>query len=328
MSKFKFALDAGDSLNITGVNYAGEGAVPYVAPAVLSAESVSQNLLRVIPDVKYKLNLQKISGVSIATATCDFGLAAADTVTLTDVVLTLVDLKVNYEICKADLRQTWGAMNTGSNLGSQLPPDFTTFLLQYTAAKVGENIERNIWAGNYDANGTAAGGTTVTNFSGICKLLVDATPGYEKSIAGAITADAHATTGVLTHLDSLVVNSPSVIQNSPKTVIYMSRATLFLLHRATSTLASGQIIIGGVDRPTTWLGFPIVTPAGFPNDTMIMAEPENFVFGTNALTDMTSADVVDMSKTDASDNVRVAMRFGGATQIIDAGDVAFVTRGS
>jgi hypothetical protein len=328
MKKYRFALDTGDSLNITGVNYAGEAAVPYVAPAVLSAESITNNYLKVIPDVKYKLNLQKISGVSVQTATCDFGIGSADAVTLTDVVLEPVDLKVNYELCKADLRQTWAASQTGSNLASQLPNDFTTFLLQYTAAKVGEIIECNIWQGGYDFNGTTAGTHLVNNFNGICKRLIDGTPGYEKTPAGAFTADANATTGVLTHLDDLVNNTPSVIQNNPNAVIYMSRATLFKLHRATSTLNTGQIIIGGVDRPTAWLGFPIITPAGFPNDTLIMSYPENFVFGTNALTDHTSADVVDMSKTDASDNVRVAMRFSGGTQIVHIGDVGFVTRAS
>jgi hypothetical protein len=329
MSKFKFALDTGDSLNITGVNYKGEGAIPYVAPAVLSAETITNNLCRVMPDVKFKANLQKLSGVSVQTAACDFSIGSANAVTLTDVVLEPTDLKVNYEICKADLRQTWGAAQTGSHLGSQLPPDFSTFLLQYTAAKVGENVERNIWQGSYDANGTSAGSALVSNFTGFCKRLVDgnAAVGYEKNPTAAFVADA-GTNGVLKHLDDLVSNSPSVIQNSSNTVIYMSRATLFLLHRATSTMNAGQILIGGTDRPTSWLGFPIVTPAGFPNDTLIMGEPENFVFGTNALTDHTSVDLVDMSKTDASDNVRVAMRFSGGTQIVDLGDVGFVSRAS
>lgn len=322
MKKYRFALDTGDSLNITGVNYTGEGAVPYVAPAVLSAESISNNLLRVIPDIKYKANLQKVSGVSVQAASCDFSIGSVNAVTLTDIVLEPTDLKVNYEICKADLRQTWGAAQTGSHLDSQLPPDFETFLLQYTAAKVGEIMERNIWQGSYDANGSTAGGAIVSNFTGICKRLVDGTGlGYEKSLAAALTS-----TTALTTLDDVISNAPSVIQNSANAVIYMSRATLFLLHRGTSSLEAGQTLIAGVDRPTSWLGFPIVTPSGFPNDTIVFSEPENFVFGTNALTDHTSASVVNMSTTDASDNVRVAMRFSGGTQIVDLGDVAFATR--
>ena len=331
MNKYKFALDTGDSLNITGVNYAGEGAIPYVAPAVLSAETITNNLCRVMPDVKYKANLQKVSGVSVQTATCDFSIGAADKVTLTDKVLTMTDLKVNYEICKADMRQTWGAAQTGGNLGSQLPPDFSTFLLQYTAAKVGENIERNIWQGSYDANGSTAGSALVSNFTGFCKLLVNGTgataPGYEKNPTAAFVADA-GTNGILKHLDDLVSNSPSTIQNSPNTVIYMSRASLFLLHRAVSALGSGGVLVNPVERPSTWLGFAIVTPAGFPNDTLLMTEPENLVFGTNALTDHTSVDLIDMSKTDASDNVRIAMRFSGGTQIVDEGDCGFVSRAS
>ena len=74
----------------------------------------------------------------------------------------------------------------------------------------------------------------------------------------------------------------------------------------------------GEERPTSYMGYPILTPAGFPNNCLLMTTVANNVFGTDLVSDFNQAVVVDMTQTDGSDNVRVAMRFTGGTQIADA----------
>ena len=178
-------------------------------------------------------------------------------------------------------------------------------MAQYVAAKVAENIEINIWGGNYDPNdgSLSGGGELGTAFDGLCHHLVDATPGYEKLGNGAFTADNAATTGILTRLDDIVDNAPSEVQGDSNAVIYMSKKSLFLLQRAMSglTVTDGSNYAAafsptflGEGRPLTYLGFPIVCPAGMANDTIIFCNPNQLYFGTDLLTDHVNASILDL----------------------------------
>lgn len=315
-----------NSLNIDNSSYEGALALPYVAPAILAADSIARGYITVKENVKYKAVLKKLSGSSIAPAACDFT-ATEDALTLAEAILQPTELMSNVQLCKKDFRQDWEAMQTGQGfINDEVPANFEAFLLQYLAAKVAEAIERNMWQGNYD--GEIAGAAPYTDFDGIMKKVVDGTPGYEDLVTGAFTGDANASTGIITHLNSLVGGLPDVLANSDNTKVMMSKKSLFLLHQAFASIgtAGGYAPAVGTERPATYLGFDIITPAGFPNDTLLAAEVANLFFGTDLQGDFNQAVVVDMTQTDASDNVRVAMRFTGGTQVAFLGDVATVRR--
>ncbi len=316
-------------------SYGGEGALPYIAPAILSADSIANGYITVKENVKKSLALKKLDGSDIVPYGCDFE-ASADTLTLSEAVLTPTELMQNIELCKADYRDDFEAMATGRGfINSQIPPNFQSFLLLYLAERVSEAIEKNIWHGNYnETTGATTGGSAVTNFSGIMALAVvgEAALGYDGEVAGAFTGDDNATTGLLTHLDSLCTNAPDAVQGDARTVIYMSRKSLYLLQRAMSGFitTSGGIspTFAGEPRPMTYMGYNIIVPNGFPNDTLVIGQVQNFYFGTDLVSDFNQAVVVDMTETDASDNVRIRMQFTGATQVGFLGDVGVVRRTS
>ena len=326
--------------------YAGEAARPYVAAAVLSADSIANNYVSVLENVHSKAVLRKFSGAAISAATCEFTTTSGQ-LALGEAILEANALQVNEQVCNKDLRATWeSAQMRGQS--SNAPADFTSFAAQYVAAKVAENVEINLWGGNYDpTDGAVAPDTGVnllgTSFDGICHHLIDATPGYEKTAAGAFTADADATTGILTKLDDIVANAPSVVQADPGTVLYMSRKSLFLLQRAMAGIGifqandsdtTGFAGVGyspefvGAARPTTFLGFPVVAPAGMANDTIIMSNPNQLYFGTDLLTDHIQASILDLTGVTGDDVTRVIMKFSGGTQIVDAGSIAISRRSS
>lgn len=318
-----------DSLTITST-YAGELALPYVAPAILAAETLANGYVTVKENVKKQIVLKKLDGVTIQDAACDFD--AQTGITLTEAILAPENKMINIQLCKAPFRSDWEAMNTGRGLiNDQIPPNFQTFLLQYLGLKVAEAIEKNIWHGDYNStDGTTTGGGAVTNFEGILAKIVAGTPGFEDLAAGAFTGDANATTGIITHLNTLVGGLPDPIQGDPNTRIFMSRKSLFLLHQAMSSIgvAGGYAPQVAEDRPASYLGFDIVVPPGFPNDTLLGAQSSNLFFGTDLQSDFNEVAVVDMTTTDASDNVRMAMRFSAGVQIAFLGDVAVVRRSS
>ena len=311
--------------------YAGEAARPYVAAAILSADTIANGYVSVLQNVHSKAVLRKFSGAAIqANDDCAFSTAAGQ-LTLGEAVLTATALKVNEEVCNENLRATWeGTQMNGQN--SAAPADFTTYVAQYVAAKVAESIEGNLWQGNYDANGSASGGATYTSFDGLCEVIKDAAGslGYNGTAAGAFTADADGTTGILTHLDDAVHNAPSTVQSDNGSVVYMSRKSLFLLQRAMAGLGTTTIspVFVGSERPLSYLGFNIVAPAGMPNDTIIFANPNQLYFGTDLLTDHINASILNLRDVTGDDVTRVIMQFSGGAQIVDAGSISAVRRTS
>ena len=68
---------------ITGSTYAGEFAGKYISAALLSAPTIDQGGVTVMPNIKYKEVLQNLStSALLADATCDFQ-TDGSTVTLT-----------------------------------------------------------------------------------------------------------------------------------------------------------------------------------------------------------------------------------------------------
>jgi len=329
MSKYHFA-----NATIGVGTYAGEAARPYVAAAILSADTIANNYVSVLQNVHSKAVLRKFSGAAIqANDDCAFSTPAAGQLTLGESVLTATALKVNEQVCNEDLRATWeGALMNGQNSGA--PADFTTYVAQYVAAKVAESVEGNLWQGNYDADGSGAGSATYTSFDGLCEVIKDAAAslGYNGTAAGAFTADAEAsgTTGILTHLDDAVHNAPSTVQSDNGSVVYMSRKSLFLLQRAMAGLGTSTVspVFVGSDRPLTYLGFNIVAPAGMPNDTIVFANPNQLYFGTDLLTDHINASILNLRDVTGDDVTRVIMQFSGGAQIVDAGSISAVRRTS
>lgn len=324
------------SLDIVNSTYAGELAKPYIAALILSADSVVNRYVTLHENVKHKLVLKKLSGDVIQDFNCDFQVPEDANLDLTEIILEPNRLMVNEQFCKEQFRDDWDAMATGRGfINDQIPSDFQSFLLLYLASKVQEGIERAIWQGNFNStDSTTTGGNSVAYFAGILRQAVIQTAniGFEDTVAGAFTPDADATTGILTHLDSLVGGAPDTLQNNSNAVIYMSKKSLFLLQRAMAGLAvtSGGYspTFVGDPRPTQFLGYPIITPAGMANDCLLMTYVDNLHFGTDLTSDFNQAVVVDMTQTDASDNVRVAMRFTGGCQISSPEDVSIVRRTS
>ena len=237
MSLYKF-----ENASIAAGTYAGEAARPYVAAAILSADTIANNYVQVLQNVHSKAVLRKFSGVDIEPATCTFTPGQNNALTLGEQVLTATSLQAQEQVCNKDLRATWeGALMSGQN--SAAPADFTTYVAQYVAARVAAQIEGNLWQGNYDADGSGSGSASYDSFDGLCEVIKsdDASNlGYNGTATGAFTGDNASGTGILEHLDAVVNNAPSEVQSDPDAVIYMSRKSLFLLQRAMAGIISSS----------------------------------------------------------------------------------------
>ena len=110
------------SLSIT-TTYAGEFAGKYVSAALLSGNTIANNLIEVKPNVKFKEVLKRVSlSGAIANASCDFTDAGA--VALTEKIIEPKELQVNLELCKTPFKSDWEAVSMGYSASDNLPANF------------------------------------------------------------------------------------------------------------------------------------------------------------------------------------------------------------
>lgn len=299
--------------------YAGEAARPYVAAAVLSADTIANGYVSTIENVHSKAVLRKFSGAAITAATCEF--TGQGSLTLGEAVLTATALQVNEQVCNKDLRATWeGMLMRGQS--SNAPADFTSFAAQYVAAKVAEGIELNLWQGNFDANGSGAGSAAYTSFDGICqKLKAGYNAGTMQQLSGATDAS-----NILARLAGLTGEAPTAIAGDPEAKIFMSRGSAQLYYQALAATYQLPFLNDGL--VARYAGYDIVTPAGMPNDAFVLSKKDNLYFGTDLLTDHIQASVLDLSAVTGDDVTRIIMKFSGGTQIVDAASAGFAYRTS
>lgn len=294
-----------DSLSIT-TSYVGELALPYINAALLSGDTLAKNYVTLKEGVKFKAVLKVLgSGTLLQDGTaCDFGQAGS--LTLTESVLEVKDLKVNLELCKSEFARDWEAAQTGRGfINDVVPSNFSEFLIGYAASKVAQEIEFHLWQGT-------SGTGTYPRFTGFEKLLKDSTSTAADVIyaAGAMSAAT-----VIDNLTELVNSMPAALMGNPDAKIYMNRQTAQFYRQAITDAGYLQMYQAADSFNLQFNGYDIYVCPGMSAGTVVIAEPRNLVVGTDANSDFAEVKVVDMTLTDASDNVRMAMRFRAGVQV-------------
>lgn len=310
--------------NVTvNTTYVGQLASPFVAPAILSADSIANGYISVLENVRHEAVLKKFSGGTIGSRSCEFQTPTTGMV-LEDVTLTTTQLQVNEQICNRDLAQDWAAAQM-RGADASAPNAYAGFISQYVARIVSQDVERCMWKGNYNhSDGSTS--STYDSFNGIMNLYVAGAGTNENTAAGAWTADDNATTGVLTKLDWITDNAPDTIMGDPDTKILMSRKSAQLYYGALAATYQLPFLNDGL--VAKFKGYDIITPAGFPDDTAICTKLDNIYFGTNVLTDMIEARLLDLTAVTGDAVTRVAMLFDAGCQIVDEASMSCARRSS
>ena len=187
------------NLTISSSSYTGELALPYISAALLTGDTIANRYVTVKENVKFKAVLKKLASSGLVKAAgCNFD-NSTSTLTLSEAVLQVTDLMTNIEVCKEQFASDWEAMQTGRGfINDVIPANFADFLLTYLAGKISEQIEFNLWVGNF--SGSVGGASGYTAFNGLLKVISDAksgTPDY--NISAALTA-----ANIMTAVDATV----------------------------------------------------------------------------------------------------------------------------
>lgn len=291
--------------------YAGEFAKKYISAALLSAPTIENGGIEVMPNIKFKSVIQKLAtDAIIKDATCDFD--PTSTVILTERVLQPEEFQVNLQLCKKDFHATWQGIEMGMSAFDTLPKSFADYLIAHVSAKVAEKNEQNIWRGV-----TANAG----EFDGIMtKLTTDAGLPSAQEIAGTTVTSAN----VIAELGKVVDAIPAALYGKEDLYLYVSQNVARAYVRALGGFGASGLGANGTNaQGTQWYnngslsfdGVKIFVANGLASNTAIAAQKSNLYFGTGLLNDLTNeVKLIDMSDIDGSQNVRVVMRFTAGVQ--------------
>ena len=282
-------------------NYAGEFAGKYIAAAVLSANTIANNGVTVIPNVKFKTTLKKavISGL-VTSATCDF--TDTGVVTLSDKVLTVEEKQVNLQVCKTPFQSDWEAVQMGYSAFDSLPATFSDFFIAKVLKDIALDTETFLW------NAT----------TGLGKLL--------KSDGSAVVGTPLTITSanVIAEMGRTVDLIPPALYGTEDLRIFVSQNVAKAYVRALGGFSVAATSNNGVQglgtqwyngQELTFDGVPVFVANGLPANTMVATQISNLFVGFGLADDQNLVQTIDMQDIDGSKNVRFIARFTRGLQV-------------
>ena len=203
----------------------------------------------------------------------------------------------------------------GYSAHDNVPPMFSDFLLAYVAEKAAQRNELSIWAGDATQEGQFDGFTT----------LFEADANVTKLASVAITP-----LNVIEQMGLVVDQINDAVYGKENLKLYVSNKVFRSYVRA---LGGFQAVgANGVDNKGTmhysggelsYDGIPVVMVNGLIGDKIVACESDNLMFGTGLLSDHQEVKVIDMADIDASQNIRILMRFTAGAQFGNAEDIVY-----
>jgi len=282
-------------------NYAGEFAGKYIAAAVLSANTIANNGVTLLPNVKFKANIKRLTNTGMITdSTCDF--VDTGVVSLADKVLTVAEKQVNLQLCKTPFESDWEAVSMGYSAYDNLPTTFSDFFIAKILKDIALDTETFLW--------------NATN--GLGKLLK--TDGAQV-VGTPLTITA---ANVITEMGRVVDLIPAALYGREDLRIYVSQNVAKAYVRALGGFSVAATSNAGVNAAgTTWYnggeltfdGVTIFVANGLPANTMVATTIDNLYVGFGLADDANVVKTIDMADIDGSKNVRFIARFTRGIQV-------------
>ena len=296
-------------------SYPGEFAAKYISASLLQGNTISQGLIEVKPNIKYREILKRVDlGNLVQDSDCGF--SDNSTVSLTERIIEPKELKVNLELCTKPFIQDFEAESMGFSAHDKIPKNFSDYFIARIAAKVAQKTELDIWSG-VETDGT---------FDGFATLLAnDATLPAANELTGT-TIDA---SNVVDELGAVVDAIPKSIYSNDDLFIYVSQNIWRAYKRSLGGFGTGGLGANGVNGQgnnqdvniQSFDGIKLVCANGLAKNTMIATTKSNLYFGTGLLADHNEVKVIDMAPTLGEQNVRFIMRYTAAVQYSISEDI-------
>jgi len=273
--------------NITvSSNYAGKEAGEIIGKAFKEADTISKNLVTVLPDIDFQASLRKIE---YANGRQDYacGFTPSGSVTLSEVLLTPKKIMNPLEICKEDLRQIWSSATMGfSAHNDSMPKDVETALLTEILADTAQATDSDIW------NGVAA---TSGSFGGFIPLF-NADGSVIKAGNGITSATAAVTkANVIAEIEKVLNAMPIALRRKADMIFGVSNNIALAYQQAliSAGISNG---LGGADMELRYGNYKMEIINGLPDNTFVVYQRKNLYFGTGLMADHNEIKLVDQDE--------------------------------
>lgn len=307
-------------------SYSGEFAGKIISASLLSANTLENGGMTIMPNVKFRSTMKRLSTDDLVKdATCDFD--PTSTITMTERVLSPTELQINLSLCKSDYRSDWMALEMGMSAYDNLPKTFADYLIAYVGSKIAERTELDLWTGEaFDP--TIPSGVN-GQFNGICTQLDSATLPVGQDLTG-VSIDA---SNVITELGRVADALPNSLYGKEDLKIYCPQNVIRAYVRALGGFASGIGANGLNNQGTTWYtgnanaltfdGIQLFMANGLPNNTIVATPTDNLFFATGVENDKNEVRLIDTAETLGDQNVRVIVRYTATTNFGEEADVVY-----
>jgi len=292
------------TLNVT-TNFVGEVAGQYIAEMIKQANTISDNLVTVLPNV---VSPQFVRKIETATGFVDYacGWAPAGSVTLSEKELAPKKIKWDSEFCKEDFRQLWTAQEMGfSAHNDNLPATEQAAILADYGQRVARKVDVDIWEGD-----GAAG-----NFAGIIPALLLDGDVIDVAVPIAITS-----ANVEAELGKFIDAIPDELISSDGYKMGVSTNVIRALRKLYGTQARTN---GTFLNPNEaeFDGYVLTEIKGLAANTMVGYNPAQVFFGTGLLSDLNEVKIKDMDESDLSGQIRMKLVMTGGVQYAYGGEI-------
>lgn len=267
----------------TTSNYVGKEAGEIIGAAFKEADTLRLNLLTVMENVNFKVNLRKIA---YTDGTIDYtcGFIPQGAYTLTNKIIEPKKVMNPIQICKEDFRQTWSEDSIGASATNpNAPSDIMEAIQLETLSSQAEKVDEEIWNGVNATNGEIGDGFIV-QFAADAAIIKD---------GNGVTGPGHSVSESTVEADLKLALAAIPVALRRKEVVVAVGPDVFQAY--SFFLISKGIANDGVadDKQTKFGKYILSEVNGLPDDTIIVYEKKNLVFATGLQGDHNEIAIVD-----------------------------------
>jgi hypothetical protein len=263
--------------NYAGVALNGPDAGGFFLEAFKEADTLSKGIVSVYENITYEAWLKRLETTNGKRAyTC--GHVPAGSITLTERLLKPKKFKDDFDICKEDFRQQWGDPSMGaSSHNDVMDANALNAIIVNKLADDRDQFDNTIWQGDESNSDEFDGFLTLWDTDNTI-IKVPGAVVTESNVEDELKKALNAVPVALRNKALKVAVSPDVFQ-------------AYQFYLISKGIANG---LGGDANTSAIFGrYVIESIGGLPNNTIVIAEVKNLVFGTGALSDHNRIDVVD-----------------------------------
>lgn len=286
-------------------NYVGEVAGKYIAEMIKEANTISEKLVTVKPNV---VSPQFVRKLETTDGFVDYacGWNPTGSVTLSERQLAPKKIKQDLDLCKEDFRQLWTSIEMGfSAHNDNLPKTEQEAILLSLGKGVARKVDSDIWEGD----------GLEGNFAGLIPAFV-----ADADVVDIATPVAITSANVEAELGRFLDGISDVLFGAEGMVYGVSTNVIRALRRAYGAQARAN---GTFLKPSEFdfEGTILTEIKGLNANTMVAYNKEQVFFGTGLLSDLNEIRIKDMDESDLSGIVRMKMVMTGGVQYAFGGEI-------